>query len=348
MPTTYPFIKRAAVRGIAYEMVRQGAIQFPSKLAMDEAADALADVAHEMPDTTDDMGHHPQDVAEIAAHLREIADQLMAEAGGIEGAPEELAAAGAAPFNPEVGKMAEELSKTAAGADYEAVAEAEALACMDKAAEEYKRASAPAGQPGAETNTLSSAAKDEPVAAMENARRPAGYADIPQGAGALAPAPASAEVGTEGDAKSAAWNNALKLAARSLVGLDAKDNTLADAAKDSDTAKMEKEQRPADEGKQTQGAGLKDPAPASAEVGDEKKAADAAFLVLFNKTAAEIGKDLPKSLTDDQKVAAIRMMMGLDDAGKQMYLTEIQKKAAETEQSNAAEKLKEIANSATK
>ena len=39
--------KRAAVRGVAHELVTKGLCEFPSKEAMDTAADAVADGRHD-------------------------------------------------------------------------------------------------------------------------------------------------------------------------------------------------------------------------------------------------------------------------------------------------------------
>ena len=101
--------KRAAVRGVAYEMVRNGIIAFPSKEAMDEAADAVADApspapAGGMPEMSPEGGHSPEELAQVAQKLMEIAHALMEQAGasapGAGGMPPGMEHEGAAPEGP--------------------------------------------------------------------------------------------------------------------------------------------------------------------------------------------------------------------------------------------------------
>ncbi len=141
--------KRAAVRGVAHELVRSGTISFPSKQAMDEAADAVADspVTGGMPEMSGEGGHSPEELAAAANKLMEIAHALMEQAGAA--APGSPAAGGPPtppgaevppPPSPEAAKEAAELTKIAAESDYETVASDVALACMEKAAAEVKQA----------------------------------------------------------------------------------------------------------------------------------------------------------------------------------------------------------------
>ncbi len=62
-----------------------------------------------------------------------------------------------------------------------------------------------------------------------------------------------------------------------------------------------------------------------------KKSSDESdpFLALFKKTAQEVNAHLPGGLSDDQKVAHIRAVMGLTTEEKAHYLVGLQKQAAE-------------------
>src|SRR4051812_4847909 len=81
--------KRAAVRGIAHELVARGVAQFPTKEAMEAAADAVADgpVAAPMPEASPEQGHDPQQVVAVAQKLIQIGEALMQQAAGAGGAP---------------------------------------------------------------------------------------------------------------------------------------------------------------------------------------------------------------------------------------------------------------------
>ena len=73
--------KRAAARGIAHELVRTGVCSFPSKYAMDGAADAVADASPGLPEMSPPEGHDPEHVAAVANKLIQIAQELMQSAG---------------------------------------------------------------------------------------------------------------------------------------------------------------------------------------------------------------------------------------------------------------------------
>jgi len=71
--------KRAAARGVAYELVRRGVADFATKEAMDEAADAVSDhMMGGMGDLSSEAGHDPEELAAVAEQLMAIADQLKA------------------------------------------------------------------------------------------------------------------------------------------------------------------------------------------------------------------------------------------------------------------------------
>jgi len=91
-------LKRAHIRGIAYELGRQGIVQWPSKYAELEAADEVADAMpeEEFPEGTDETGATEEDVAAAAEALIEVAEQLRGELGEEEYAEEDEVAKEAA------------------------------------------------------------------------------------------------------------------------------------------------------------------------------------------------------------------------------------------------------------
>lgn len=60
-----------------------------------------------------------------------------------------------------------------------------------------------------------------------------------------------------------------------------------------------------------------------------KAAGEDPYIALFKKTAAEIHEFLPGSMTEDAKIATVRMCMGLNTEEKYHYLSGLQKEAAE-------------------
>jgi hypothetical protein len=117
--------KRAAVAGMAHELTRQGIVTWPSKLAEDEAADAIADnfSDEEVPEMTDQTGLTEEQAQAILQKILEVASLLKDETGGVA--------------DPEVGKVA-------ASSEYGDVASATALRLMQKAAEETSVSTGPA------------------------------------------------------------------------------------------------------------------------------------------------------------------------------------------------------------
>jgi hypothetical protein len=363
--------KRAAARGVAHELVRQGIIAFPSKEAMDEAADAVADspVAAPMPEVSPEGGHSPEELAAVANKLMEIAHALMEQAGAAGGPPGE----GGMPLpppSPEVAKAAAEVTKTAAQADYESLAGEEAVACMTKAAEEVKQASGGALMHGGDKgNDPAQAAHNGEVAALDQKQRPEGMYHHGMGKTELESmqghvgdlsknpkGPANTPAGTNsvakdaGSAKAAGLDAELKKIANKLVGLhDGKDkNKLTDSV--DSVAKLDAKNRPQGaylvgmgnaniSEPQTHHVGTEMPhpkAPKNSPAGTNsvieasKTSEEDAFLVLFKKTAEDVGPYLPE-MSDDEKVAAISRMIGYDHTARQEYLNHLhaEKKAAE-------------------
>lgn len=338
--------KRAAVRGIAHELVRNGLCSFPSKFAMDAAADAVADATPpEMPEVTPDQGHDPEQVAMVANKLIEIAHELMAHAGA--GGP-----AGA-----------EEVAKTSSAQDYDSVAYAAAVECMDKAAAEVKQGGA-LMHGGDAQNTPADAAKHDEVAALDAKQRPPGKHVV--GVGNTAMSTASGEIGTQsshpespsnspGGTNSlhkAAYEAVIRKYAQALMKGGDKQNTPAAAAKHNDVAALDLSRRP--QGKYLVGQGNANiDVPQDAHIGREHPATEPpknkatgsnsvtqaskvaglsdeeqAYLDLFSKTAADVGSFLPKSLSEEQKVAALQRMIPMDHTARQAELDKLYKSAS--------------------
>lgn len=341
--------KRAAVRGIAHELVRRGAVSFQSKEAMDEAADAVADAAPpSMPEMAPEGGHAPEDIASIANKLIELGMALQQQAG------------------PAAPKMAADFAKIAASVDYEAAAAEAAVSCMDKAAAE--KASGALMEGGDKGNTPSDAAKTNDVAKLDEKQRPQGAYQVAAGDTALDSSkghvgdlkanpegpknsPSGSNSLTEDAKKAAALRETIQKYANKLVGLhDGKDsNTLADAAKHDTVAKLDQKQRPEGKYKVSPG-GANFSEPQSARVGKEephpngpsnspsgtnsviqasKAAEEEAFVLLFKKTAEDVGPYLPQKLTEDEKIAEISKMIGFSHEQRQVHLDSLHKVATE-------------------
>ena len=372
--------KRAAARGVAHELVCSGVIAFPSKEAMDEAADAVADATPGapgepggapggMPEMSGEGGHSPEELAAVANKLMEIAHALMEQAGasapGAGGMPPGMEHEGAAPEgpppSPEAAKMSMELTKMAAEADYETVAAAIAVECMEKAAYETKAATSGALIHGGDKgNDPAQAAQHGEVAALDQKQRPQGAYQVAMGDTALKTlqghigdlsknpkGPANSPSGSNsvssdaGSHKAAGLDAELRKIANKLVGLhDGTDkNKLTDAAKHDQLAALDQKNRP--EGSYLVGVGNANfSEPQSHRVGVEmphpkapknspsgtnsiidasKTSEEDAFLVLFKKTAEDVGPYLP-AMSDDEKVAAISKMIGYDHDARQAYL----------------------------
>lgn len=374
--------KRAAARGVAHELVRRGIISFPSKEAMDEAADAVADspVAGPMPEMSPEGGHSPEELAAVANKLMEIAHALMEQAGAAApgspeagGPPPPEGQEAPPPPSPEAAKAAADLTKTAAEADYETLAAEVAVACMTKSAEEVKAATSGALiQGGDKGNDPSQAAQHGEVAALDKKQRPEGayhhgmgnteldamkghIGDLsknPKGP-ANTPGGSNSVSKDAGSAKAAGLDAELKKIANKLVGLhDGKGkNDLSDAAKIDTVAALDQKNRP--QGMYHVGRGnanIKEdeaarigkeqphpkapknhPSGTNSVIDASKTSEEDAFLVLFKKTAEDVGPYLPTALTDDEKVAHISKMIGFDHDGRQEYISALhaEKQAAE-------------------
>lgn len=383
--------KRAAVRGMAHELVRRNVVNFPSKVAMDEAADAVAD-ASPMPEMAEEGGHSPEDVAAIAQKLIEIGHALQAEAGigahpgAPPGAPPmPMDAPGGGPPPPEAveaSKAAAYLLKEASYTPVEDLASNAAVSCMEKAAEEERTKIAnPSGalmHGGDKQNTHAAAAKNDSVAALDLKQRPEnayagamGHTALDtskgelghQGAPTVHPSnsPSGGNSVTADASKSAALMGLraqLKQAASTLIGVaSSTPNSEANAAKNDSVAVLDLKNRPAGayhvgQGKtninEDEAARIgkeqkhphqpsNSPSGTNSVMAASKLSADEAFTILFDKCAEDVLTALPATYSDEQKVAAVKAMMGLDRDGRQAYITEAHKTAAvvETEDKGA-------------
>ncbi len=109
--------KRAHLRGMVHEMTRRGYVQWPTKLAEEEAADAIADqIPEEMiPEETPEDGLTPEQAQVALQQIVEVAEEIAAKTDG---------------------QVMEDTGKMAAAMSYEDAASHAAISVMQKAAEE--------------------------------------------------------------------------------------------------------------------------------------------------------------------------------------------------------------------
>lgn len=168
-------MKRAHIRGMAHELTRQGLVTWPSKVAMEEAADGVADdfSDEEVPEVTGEEGLTPEQASMALGKLVEVAEEIAEKTGGA---------------------VDEELSKTAASSSYEDAAAAAAIAVMEKAAAETAAATGP-DVPGTTPPTPELGATAE--AEIDASKTPSGDLVVPQGTSAVDTSPGA--VGKEED-----------------------------------------------------------------------------------------------------------------------------------------------------
>jgi hypothetical protein len=352
--------KRAAARGVAHALVQRGVAEFPTKEAMDEASDAAADLMMgASPEVSGEGGHDPEELAALAEKIIAISDALKQE----QGASEER-------------KMASEYVKMAGARDLDTVAFEAATGVMVKAAEETASGGALV-MGGDKGNKEEQSAQHDSVAKLDLKNRSSeeytnsrGRTDLDTSAGEvgkLTTAPKSPGNSPEGvnsvneDAKKSASLRAIrKLAADLILGKQPENKETAAAHHDG-LAKLDLHHRPMGYAVVPKG-GANFSEPQSARVGLEKKpdvmpkrgvtgtnsvteASKAAsdqelFVEIFRKTASDVGPYLPSSLSDDQKLAAIRDMMPLDRPERSAYLEALSKAAEEKSVSEMLEKMK--------
>lgn len=351
--------KRAAARGIANELARTGVVSFPTKQAMDEIADQAADSLPAMPELPAAGPEAPPAEADTAALVQQIialAEQLKAAQGGGMGGMGGMDA-------PMPG--AEAVQKEAAATDLETLASQAAIACMDKSAAETGTL---AGQGNSDNKPASATKNDSVAALDEKQRPQGTYVagvgntELDTGAGQVGAsksptvAPTNSPSGdnsvTSGTKSAAELRAALLKQANTLVGVGGqRGNTMEQSAKVDPVAALDlknralgkykvepgganfSESQAARVGKETTVSPAPNASPGgSNSVTEASKAAEEeekkAFMLLFNKTASDVGAHLPTELSDDEKIAAVSAMMGLGTDGRQAYLNALHEKVA--------------------
>ena len=313
--------KRAFVRGLNQELLRKGVTVFPSKEAAEQAADYVADNCG-MPDPHFEGNKVNYKIATDLCNMLVEASKLLCKEAGDKYQPG--------------------LNKTAASASPEDAAIADAWSVMEKCAAETSLM-----QGGDHPNTPEAAAQHDAMAALDQVQRPTEYAVMGErgvgqwerkGEGVVGkeePAPNAPGASAEGSnslietsAKAASLSDTIKkVASGSLTSVGP--NTPASAAKDDELAALDQANRPAGyAAKGEKGVGKTDfHAPASAVVGAEKAHPGAptksAFEQLFEDSASRVVPYLPEKMEDDQKIAHVRAMMGLDEAERAAYLHDL-------------------------
>ena len=321
--------KVAYARGVQHALVNTGAIH---KYANEHEADKAAEMAAaEMSDSIDPLEHDvpAEETADVATKLVELSN-----------AAEETAAA------------AQEQSDVAAEA-------ASAVAAIKESGD----LSIATGGGAQSSNTILSAAGVTAEGAMEAANRPPEYA-----ASMPAPQEDAAQLGvqvahpgapTAIDVTKAAGvnidgNTAAAILRKLAAGSDFSHTTGTSGpnhVSDSETAegKMEASNRP--EAEANQAPAVSEPAaqlgieqahpegPGDAAAPLEGKVASA-FDILFNKTTSEVAPYLPETMSEQNKVAAVRTMIGMTGPERADYILRI-KAAEEGYGSEKKEKKKE-------
>lgn len=302
---------RAYTRGLNDELVRSGAISYPTKEAADRAADYVGDRVGIDPTVNPELVTLKIAKA-ICVDLTKVAAFICEKEGA--GSPE--------------------LAKTASAMTPGQLAATSAFELMQKVAYENET-----------PNTEEEAAKNNSGARLDIEARPAGYAVTgvgggeDKGVGALGSEHAATNRKDRVDGSNSATETS-KAAGIAALQKMAKgpENTLASAAKDDDGAKLEMQRRPP--GYAVVGVGnVYKPATGSAVLGAESAdttrkdrvagsnsvtpLAKSAAERVFDKVAKLVVPYLPEQMPDTHKVAHINAMSPLSDSGKARYLGEL-------------------------
>lgn len=173
--------KRAHVRGIAHELTRQGLTVWPSKLAEEEAADAVADdfEEEEIPEVTGEEGLTPEQASLVVQKLVEVADEIAQKTGGAR----------------DLG-----VNKTAALTAYEDAAASAAVSLMQKAAAETSAQTGPdvpgTGAPSPAEGATAETAIDATKVPSSERVGPQGTSDFSTAEGAVGKEKDQAKPGT--------------------------------------------------------------------------------------------------------------------------------------------------------
>lgn len=331
-----PLFKRAFVRGLNAELMRQGVVHFPSKEAADQAADHVAD--NYCPDPV----KQGQDITLKTAHtlceqLHVAGEHFCKEAGN---------------------RYLPSLNKTASEVDPQKLAFHEAWEVMEKVAAD----TGSIYEGGDAKNDMPAGAEHSGESAQEQNRRPENYANLGEdGVGDLE-RKGQGSVGTEEkhpekpkatDSESNSVQEYSKTGAQSLANIVRKvagmgslmdpgqdQNDMPAAAKHQGEAAQEQNRRPENyANKGEDGVGRSDMVPgAEHQVGKEQKHPEApkatdsgkknvplehtksAFDQLFELTARDVLGYLPQDMDENQKIAHIRANMGLETEKRAEYL----------------------------
>jgi hypothetical protein len=302
---------RAFTRGLNDELVRSGAITYPTKEASDRAADYVGDRVGIDPTLNPELVTLKV-AKDICTDLVKVAAFICEKEGA--GSPE--------------------LAKTASAVTPGQLAATSAFELMQKVAYENET-----------PNTEEEAAKASSGARLDLEARPAGYAVTgvgggeDKGVGALGSEQAASnrKDRVEGSNSATETSKAAGIAALQKMA-KGPENTLSSAAKDDDGAKLEMQRRPPGYAVVGQGNVYK-PATGSAIIGAESAdttrkdrvagsnsvtpLAKSAAERVFDKVAKLVVPYLPESMPDAHKVAHINAMSSLSDSGKARYLGEL-------------------------
>lgn len=344
-----PLFKRAFVRGLNEELIRAGAVAYPSKEAADYSADYVADHSG-VPDPVTQRDALTQKVAGAVCDQLVLASQHMCKQAGDKYSPS--------------------LTKTAQEANPQAVAKTTAWALMQKAAAETGSLM----EGGDNQNDQPAAASGNAEAALEASQRPENYANMGEegvgnyerkGQGSVGTEekhpekPKATEEGSNSLIENTNKHGSLAAIIEKVAGgtgalIDGGDvpNDLPAAAQANAEAALEMARRPENYAhKGVAGVGQSDMVPGTnSQVGTEQphpeapKATDtgkmnvplehvmgsdggsksaSAFDQLFTETANAVVPYLPERMEGNQKVAHVRALMGLADDQRASYLHDL-------------------------
>jgi len=334
-----PLFKRAFVRGLNAQLIREGAAVYPSKEAADASADYIADQSN-MPDPYFDGGAVNLKIASFLCENLIKAAELQCERAG--------------------NRYDSSVTKTAQSTSPEDIAGSDVWELMEKAAAETGSLM----EGGDNTNDLPAAAKHNDEAALENMQRPENYANLGEdgvgnyerkGEGSIGSeqkhpkAPKASDGGgnsATANSKAASFADIVKRVARktagdtgSLITGGNATNDLPAAAMHNAEAALELKNRPqgyasmGEDGVGNTAMGVPSGAvvgremthplaPAATDSGDNSiiDQTKNAFDQLFVNTAEQVVPYLPERMDDTQKVAHVRAMMGLETPERAEYL----------------------------
>ena len=355
--------KRAYTRGINDELIRLGLARFSTKEAADEIADAVGD---QLPQEPAAEPVSPETAAEVAATLVDAANKLVQEtqgAGLTEDAeapmPEEAALKTSAAQDLDTRSQEQAydcMVKAAAEAKY---AEGSNIEGGDKG-------NSPTGAPAAETQmenknrpegyanlgvsgvggTSSGAGRGTGVIGDEQPQ-PVQPGESPSGSNSVI------QQSKMGSLRALIQKVALahKHAEGSTIMGGDKGNTMGESP--FAETQMEAANRPMGYAEHSVGtteltvpaganigieqahpvqpgaspAGSTPPGSANSIVAQSKTSAEDPFMVLFKKTAEEVAPYLPGNMPDDEKIAHVRHMMGMDGGERTQYVAMLAKEA---------------------